>query len=307
MIDLKDLSNGELLTLERYAIEGKPFSGFSDWDECMNTMMNEENHDKQSAQKICGKLQSQEEKALDTEAPLPAKENEIPTETEFSNRIKDELERAKKEIIELLEFEKRRGVQLGEIKAIKDIPEKVAGILGLDTLKDFVNRAVKGVYRQGSEKVEQKLDMNIQPNDDAIQFIQNYTFDNIKGLERDTENKLRQELERGIMNNEGVNQLKKRVTQVTDKGKNRAETIARTEYIRASNMGEIQSIKDTGAKANKIWNATIDKRTCNICRRLNGKKVELNQLFEDNPSGTRVQSPVAHPNCRCSLDYEMLD
>ncbi|AGC34558.1 head maturation protease [Haloarcula sinaiiensis tailed virus 1] len=36
-----------------------PFAGFDDWDDCMDTMLNEEGHDEQSAQNICGALQAE--------------------------------------------------------------------------------------------------------------------------------------------------------------------------------------------------------------------------------------------------------
>jgi hypothetical protein len=36
-----------------------PFSGFDDWDDCMQTMTEEEGHDEQSAENICGALQAE--------------------------------------------------------------------------------------------------------------------------------------------------------------------------------------------------------------------------------------------------------
>ena len=37
-----------------------PFSGFDDWDDCIQTMTEEEGHDMDSAENICGALQSEE-------------------------------------------------------------------------------------------------------------------------------------------------------------------------------------------------------------------------------------------------------
>jgi len=39
-----------------------PFAGFNDFNDCKETMMNEEGHDKESAEKICGALESENEK-----------------------------------------------------------------------------------------------------------------------------------------------------------------------------------------------------------------------------------------------------
>jgi len=36
-----------------------PFSGFEDWDDCIATMTDEEGHDQEAAENICGALQSE--------------------------------------------------------------------------------------------------------------------------------------------------------------------------------------------------------------------------------------------------------
>ena len=36
-----------------------PFSGFDDWDDCIQTMTEDEGHDQDSAENICGALQAE--------------------------------------------------------------------------------------------------------------------------------------------------------------------------------------------------------------------------------------------------------
>jgi SPP1 gp7 family putative phage head morphogenesis protein len=82
----------------------------------------------------------------------------------------------------------------------------------------------------------------------------------------------------------------------------RAETIARTETIRASTDGQLalwraaraDGLIDTGAR--KRWSVTQDDRLCPRCAPLNGVEVALDAAF---PGG--VQGPPLHPRCRCAV------
>jgi len=117
--------------------------------------------------------------------------------------------------------------------------------------------------------------------------------------------------------------------------KYRAEMIARTEAIRASNMGQQlvwqQAIDldllPQGVK--KIWLATGDDRTCPVCAVMDGQTVEVSggefnvnrqaTGFVRSGSSFRVSgtkpyrgwgkqaSPPAHPQCRCTMILETID
>ncbi len=108
----------------------------------------------------------------------------------------------------------------------------------------------------------------------------------------------------------------------------RAETIARTETIRAANMGQQltwDEAVDEGLiepTAQKVWMATGDDRTCPICAVLDGKVIGIGGDFavtEQAISFTRdgdtftvtetramrrpstTRTPPAHPSCRCAI------
>ena len=96
--------------------------------------------------------------------------------------------------------------------------------------------------------------------------------------------------------------------------KYRAEMVARTEAIRAANMGQQLAwetaidldLLPKGTK--KIWVATNDDRTCKICAPLDGTPVAIVSDFDLGPLaswGPQVTLP-AHPNCRCTLILEPL-
>ena len=108
----------------------------------------------------------------------------------------------------------------------------------------------------------------------------------------------------------------------------RAETIARTETIRAANMGQQlvwEEAIDSGlllSGTRKVWLATGDNRTCKICAVLDGQVVDVGGGFAVNrqatsftrdgdeftvrdtkplPQPTTERVPPAHSRCRCTI------
>jgi len=113
----------------------------------------------------------------------------------------------------------------------------------------------------------------------------------------------------------------------------RATMIARTEAVKAANMGQ-QLLWDTAvdqgyiaAGTRKVWLATGDDRTCKICAVMDGQTVAIDTSFNvnrqatgfirsgadfqvadtkplKNPTSTKV--PPAHIQCRCTIVLERL-
>lgn len=92
----------------------------------------------------------------------------------------------------------------------------------------------------------------------------------------------------------------------------RADTIARTESLRAGNSGLLdgyQQAVDRGVMpaeaVTRHWQAAIDERTCPVCLSIvenNPKGVGLNEPFESDDGP--VDDPPVHVNCRCTVQYE---
>lgn len=91
---------------------------------------------------------------------------------------------------------------------------------------------------------------------------------------------------------------------------NRARTIARTESLRATNVGvaeawrqAIDEGKFDGSRVRKRWVLAKDERTCAECQGIfkaqPKRGIPLDALFE-NPQGRGpLKLPPAHPSCRC--------
>ncbi len=249
-----------------------------------------------------------EQKSMNTSSSVVLKEFEKQSNPKvLKKKISDEINEIKKKAKLLL---KQEGIL--ELKAADEhLVNKILALLSFDFLKDFVSMGIRYNFIKGLDAAEKQALMNFVPNQKAIKFLEDYTFENIKNLESDLKDNLRQELKRGLMNNEGLTDLSERVSTALDVGKDRAEAIARTEYNRAQNMGELDGWKQSGRKVMKEWDATLDKkpdgtwRTSEICRGLNGQRVLINEKF--NYRGESFEAPPAHPNCRSGLNYYPMD
>lgn len=124
-------------------------------------------------------------------------------------------------------------------------------------------------------------------------------------------------LAEGIQAGEGIGELKKRVSAVYDNVRGyRAERIARTETLKASNSATVWAYRQTGYVTSKIW--VVNPDACEQCAEFEGKKVPLDDSFlglgesytvtdEDGEEHTytndydTIEEPPLHPNCRCTI------
>jgi hypothetical protein len=95
----------------------------------------------------------------------------------------------------------------------------------------------------------------------------------------------------------------------------RAKNIARTETLRASNMGQQElwrQARDAGlldSSFKKVWLTTEDDRTCDICIEMDGQIVSLEGSFTGYRRNAQEQiaeiytslTPPIHPSCRCAI------
>ena len=88
----------------------------------------------------------------------------------------------------------------------------------------------------------------------------------------------------------------------------RARSIARTEVLRASNMGQQllwEAAVDAGEwraqDVRRVFIVTPDDRLCPICAPLDGVRVGLQEAFVSPTNGASAVVPPIHPHCRCAL------
>lgn len=117
---------------------------------------------------------------------------------------------------------------------------------------------------------------------------------------------IRSEISRGIATSLPYSDIARNITNVTKAPMGRAKTIVRTEGHRiqqASTMDAQNAAKARGADVVKQWDASLDSRTRETHRRLDGQIRELEEPFEIG--GREVMAPgyfgdpAEDCNCRC--------
>jgi len=262
------------------------------------SMKKEENDQKKKVKTDKERLQ----KKGYSDNPLILRENEEPTESKLKKGIIYLLRQNETKIKSLIEKEAGTDT-IKEIKALPDLVKAINSLLSFVGIKTVSDAVIKGNFMVGVDGAEKQLNRNLLVNTPALEFIQDYTFNNIKGMTEEISADLRQELERGIMEGDSVSKLKARVSKVFDVGENRAEMIARTESNRAENQGKLQAFKSSDEKLKKEWLTHEDDRTSPICKRLDGQVVGLNENFKDKISGWEGPCPPSHVSCRSTVLY----
>lgn len=150
-----------------------------------------------------------------------------------------------------------------------------------------------------------------------LEFIDKYSYEFADAIDAYTEESLKTVLQMGMEEGLGMPGIADLIQDVfTDMSDYRAETIARTETIRASNAASEMAYIQSGVVEGKQWLVTDDEITCDRCMPLNGIVVGLGENFfegedSDNPYND-VPYPPLHPRCRCTTitvlkkDYEDL-
>lgn len=151
---------------------------------------------------------------------------------------------------------------------------------------------------------------------EAVQdYLKNRTFKFAGEVNAETNALLQTALADGVAAGESIPQLKARVQELFDGMQDyRAERIARSEVVRASNFAATEAYDQSGVVEGVQWIVTPDDRLCPYCEELDGKTISLGDNFfnkGDTVTGSDnstfdlnyedVEFPPLHPNCRCTV------
>ena len=148
-------------------------------------------------------------------------------------------------------------------------------------------------------------------------FVRKNTARMAKNFNDETIARLNASLSVGIAEGENLTKLKHRVEEVFDGVKGyRAERLARTETLKASNNASVWAYRQTGYVTGKEW--VVNPGACPECEEFEGKNIPLDDSFlavgesytyEDEEGNEHtvtndydtVEEPPLHPNCRCTV------
>lgn len=200
--------------------------------------------------------------------------------------------------------------EVGDVRSDDDIfaaplQELIRGFIEAEGIVQIQALKENAVFYMQSEAVKKYL------LTEAVKFV--------SAINDETTQQLRQELSDGVSAGESIPQLKARVQSVFEDAKGfRAERIARTETLRATNFATLEAYSQSGVVEAKEWLTTKDERLCPWCAPQDGKVLGLSETFYekgDTIEGTNedgktvrlnigvadVSAPPLHPNCRCTL------
>ena len=171
---------------------------------------------------------------------------------------------------------------------------KQTGLISMTQQVDALNQAIPDevldlgfVVRGVNEATINETIRNTLINGSTIQ-------ETVTNFVADFDGKVTQQLRMGINNGETISELTQRVRGVINKKGVNAQTIART--VQTAVSAEVRETTfDENSDVVKAyeWVSTLDTRTSDICKSLDGEVYDL-----DDP---KRRKPPAHPNCRSTI------
>ncbi|MFA5406952.1 MAG: phage portal protein [Candidatus Nanoarchaeia archaeon] len=179
-----------------------------------------------------------------------------------------------------------------------------------------IKSSVDSIVSQGVENAEDLTQSNIYlknfnglVDNFSKEIVTGYTLSDgtywagIKGVCEGLSLEVEKIVNEGIKKGTGNARIKELVQEKLNTTKAHAQAIARTESNRILNKAQLESVKliDKG-NYKKQWLSKLDSRTSDICKRMNGQTVGLNEVFKDSVTGETFDSPPAHCLCRsCTI------
>lgn len=124
--------------------------------------------------------------------------------------------------------------------------------------------------------------------------------------------RIRQEVTQGLIAGESYQKMAQRIREVLGSDRNKALTVVWTEAGRAQILGRLKAIEKAEEyfEVERVWNATLDRRTRPTHRALDGQKADEEGYFHFR--GMRAKGPhlwgVARMDirCRCTVRVQIL-
>lgn len=176
---------------------------------------------------------------------------------------------------------------LGPFK--KELAEGVRAVLEAEMLAE-------GQDALESISVSASFDVD---NPRVTAWLDRYTVKLSDTLEQVNEADIRRVLAEGIGAGEGIPDLSRRINELFETyDRARAESIARTETIRASNEAALEAYRESGVVKLKTWLPSPD--SCELCIELGMKDpIPLEEPFFEDDYGDG-QAPPRHVRCTCA-------
>lgn len=179
---------------------------------------------------------------------------------------------------------KVRVLEFIETKKPSDIDELMRGIRGV----------LAESYREMTKITDEGQDVAYKEsytgNDTSIPNLEKIDWS--KSFDKLTD-KLQTTILQGMYTKKNNREIMRDIQNRFDISKRAAQRIVRTEYVKASNIAEMETYQNLGIEYYEFYNV-IDNRTCDVCNEMNG------QIFKVSEAQIGINMPPLHPNCRAT-------
>lgn len=208
----------------------------------------------------------------------------------------------------------REGQETSAIRAVtkqEDAWLKLYRATYFSVAEEFGRRVMNSLKSDGYEH-EVKFEQDLFSRT-VTEWLATEGAKRVVGVLDTTKEKIRKELIAGQLAGESIFQLSKRLQAMYGEFSNiRAERIARTEVISASNLGSQTAARATNLPLEKEWLATLDSRTRDPHSAAHGQRRSIDQPYEvmgqklmfpgDSSMGASSDNTI---QCRCSEVYKV--
>lgn len=210
---------------------------------------------------------------------------------------------------------------------LEEMLKRAYVFFNVENFREVIYRFVSDYYMRGMENVEEQTDKNFFPNEMQKQFLSESVASLIKDITDQMEKNIREEIRQGILNQQSIAQIQQRIkkllkgkdlTVTTKDGekrviswKERVKTIARTESLRAQEVGKFEAYRQSELDLRKYIDVIEDNRTSPICVQMDKKYgdkkqgIPMDKAFQVTVDGKIIKAmfPPFHPNCRTEVRY----
>lgn len=178
---------------------------------------------------------------------------------------------------------------------IQDGFKKGAGRAFDDTDKQLGWEPEEAAFYAGTKEQFLKSAFGRPESLEKVKLLAARTFEELNGMTDDMRNKLGRILTQGLIQGDGPVAIAREMTKQLDLSRARAETIARTELIRAHAEGQLVGLEEMGVDEVGVmveWSTAGDDRVCELCEPMEGVVLKIEEARGMIPR---------HPNCRCAF------
>lgn len=181
------------------------------------------------------------------------------------------------------------------------IQAKTLGNIDLDHTTKILEDIYQDTYYQTAYALDKGVELTKDfalLNPKMVETVVNAEFEGANYSSRIWENKkslvksLRKYIENGIIQGHSIDKMSKAIKNEFGSSAYQSKRLIHTEMARVMSEAQDKAYKESGVVKKVMYDATLDNKTSDICRDLDGKIYDIDSEYP---------KPPKHPNCRSAI------